>query len=280
MTSPTPTMGPCEAWDPIWCCDLTSDGAAALTGTAVQAATEILYNRSGQRFGLCTFTVRPCRENCNDFAGWAGGWWGTPGGWGGAGWGGGSGLWPMPALIGGNWYNLTCGGCSGTCSCTELSIALLPSPVASIVQVKLNGEVLAVSGYRVDNYRELVRLGGASWPICQDLTLADTEDNTWSVTYQVGEEVPTIGRLAVGELACLIMQACLGQACAIPYNATTVTRQGITIDFPSIYELLDRKLLGLYNADLFIATYNPHGLTARPRVYDVDAQINRRTTWP
>jgi hypothetical protein len=276
MTSPTPTRGPCLAWDPIWCCDLTSDGAAALTGTAVMAATEILYNRSAQQFGLCEFTVRPCRANCNDFAGWAGGW-----GLGGGGfWSGGFSSWPQPALIGGNWYNLTCGSCSGTCSCTPISEAYLPSPVASITQVKLNGEVLAASGYRVDDYRKLVRLGGFTWPECQDLTLADTEDNTWSVTLQVGQEVPTIGRMAVGELACMIMSSCLGEACAIPFNATSVTRQGLTIDFPTIYDLLDRKLLGLWACDLFVSTYNPRGLTTRPQVYDVDGEINRRTTWP
>jgi len=281
MTTPTPTMGPCESWEPIWNC-ANLQGSEAVSGAALAAATEILYQRSAQRFGLCEFTVRPCREDCQDsswgggrgLGGWSGGWW--QGGFGLGGGGGG----PRPALINGAWYNLTCGGCSGTCSCTEMSIALLPSPVASVVSVKINGQTLPVTGYRVDNYRELVRLGGFTWPICQDMTLPDTADNTWSVTVSVGEEVPTIGRMAVGELAMEIMRSCLGEACAIPRNATSVTRQGITIDFPTIYDLLDRKLLGLYNADLFISTYNPHGLTARPQVYDVDGSTNRRTTWP
>lgn len=65
MTTPTPTRGPCEPWSPIWnCANLV--GAEAVSGTAVQAATEILYNRSAQQFGICTFTVRPCREDCYD----------------------------------------------------------------------------------------------------------------------------------------------------------------------------------------------------------------------
>lgn len=271
MTSPTPTRGPCEPWTPTWCCNLTA-ASIPLTGAAVQAATEILYNRSGQQFGLCTLTIRPCREDCYDDVFWGSGSWGS-GGW------FGGGTWPQPALIGGSWYNLTCGGgCGGSCSCTSLSEALLPSPVASIVQVKLNGVVLAASGYRVDDFRKLVRLGGFTWPTCQDLTLADTQPNTWSVTLQVGQAVPAIGALAVGELACEIMKSCLGEVCAIPRNATNVTRQGITIDFPSIYELLDRKLLGLYAADLFVSTYNPHGLAAPPQVYDVDRENWRRTT--
>lgn len=279
MTSPTPTRGPCEAWDPIWCVDLTSANVnLAASGTALLAATEILYNRSAQQFGLCTFTVRPCRDDCQDnfwpgysggIGGWSGPWWQ---------WGG---MWPRPALINGAWYNIACGGCGTGCSCTVISRALLPSPVASVVQVKLNGEVLAASGYRVDNYRELIRLGGATWPICQDMTKPDTEDNTWSVTVQVGQEVPAAGRYAVGELALEIMKACAGQQCAIPRTAVSITRQGTTIDLPTIYDLLDRKLLGLGFSDLFVSTYNPHGLVARPQVYDVDRQdTNRRTTWP
>lgn len=285
MSSPTPTRGPCDAWDPIWCVDLTTAGVdLSASGTALMAATEILYNRSAQQFGLCTFTVRPCREDCYDqvfWGSWGGGGWGA--GWFGGGFGN---SWPRPALINGAWYNIACGGCGGSCSCTNISEALLPSPVASILEVKLNGEVLPASGtdgtngYRVDDYRKLVRLGGAQWPVCQDMSAPDTADNTWSVTLQVGQEVPTAGRYAVGELALEIMKSCAGLACMIPFTATTITRQGITIDLPTIAELLDRKLLGLAWCDLFVSTFNPHGLTAVPQVYDVDRESNRRTTWP
>ncbi len=279
MTTPTPTMGPCLSWDPIWCCDLT--GSESASGTALAAATEVLYMRSAQRFGFCEFTVRPCRQDCADQNNWGGGWSGGFGSWGGGNWWQWGGMYPRPYLFDGAWYNLTCGGCVGSCSCNPLSVALLPSPVASITQVKLNGAVLPVSGYRVDNYRELIRLGGGTWPICQAMDQPDTADNTWSVTVSVGEAVPTIGKYAVGELACEIMKACAGLACAIPRNATSVTRQGVTIDMPSLFELLDRGLVGLYWVDLFISTYNPHGLKARPQVYDIDGpQPWRRTTWP
>jgi len=268
MSSPTPTRGPCEPWEPVWCCDL-STASPAITGSALLAATEVLYQLSAQQFGICQFDdLRPCRQDCAD--GW---WWG--GGFGGLGQGGGSwwewgSSWPRPALIGGAWFNLTCGGCRGSCSCTELSVALLPSPVAAVVSVKLNGETLPASGYRVDNFRELVRLGGQTWPICQDMTLADTELDTWSVSVQVGQAVPQIGKLAVGELACEIIKACTGAPCAIPKNATTVTRQGITIDFPTYSEMLRDRRLGLRWCDMFIAAYNPEGLQSVPMVFDVD----------
>jgi hypothetical protein len=274
MTTPTPTRGPCSPWDPIWCCDISSEAAIALTGTAVQAATEILYNLTAQQFDVCRFTVRPCREDCFDQA-WGATWGGASGSW----WEWGS-YWPRPALIAGSWYNLTCGGCSGSCSCTPLSIALLPSPVSSIIDVKINGASLPASGYRVDDYRKLVRLGGFSWPICQDLNLDDTQDNTWSVTVEVGQAIPTIGRMAVGELACEIMRGCLGDECAIPFNAVNITRQGISIDLPTFYELLTHGLLGLKLTDTFISTYNPNRLKSVPQVYDVDGESYTRTTWP
>ncbi len=276
MTTPTPTRGPCSPWDPIWCFTLTAD-AIPLTGSALMAATEILYNRTGQIFDICEFTVRPCRRDCFDDN-----WWGAGfGGYSGGPWWQWGGIYPRPALLDGAWYNLTCGGCSGSCSCVPLSIAYLPNPVASITQVKLNGAVLAASGYRVDNYRELVRLGGATWPICQDMTKADTETNTWSVTVRVGETPPVTAQYAVGELAAEIIKSCLGQPCILPRNAVTVNRQGVTVDLVSIYELLDRGLLGLTYSDLLISTYNPHRLMSRPQVYDVDGpQPWRRTTFP
>ena len=275
MTTPTPTQGPCSPWDPIWCCDLTASGAAAISGSALEAATEILYHLSGQRFDICEFTVRPCRVDCMDGA-WSGGAYG--GGWGQ--WWEWGGYWPRPALIAGNWYNLTCGGCGGSCSCTPLSEAFLPSPVASIVSVKLDGQTLPASGYRVDDYRKLVRLGGDTWPICQDMSLSDDQPDTWSVTVRVGETVPVIGQWAVGELACEIIKSCTGEACAIPRNATTVTRQGVTIDFATFSDLLTHGLLGLRWTDMFISTYNPNRLRSTPKVYDVDGDSNRRQTFP
>ena len=268
----TQTRGPCAPWDPIWCCDLAT-ASPMPTGQALQVATEILYNLSGQIFDICEFTIRPCRQNCNDS--W---WWGGLGGWGAAWPGGlaGPGIWPLPALIGGNWFNLTCGGCSGTCSCTPLSEALMPSPVSSIVNVKLDGQTLPASGYRVDDFRKLVRLGGAFWPECQDLTLADDQPNTWSVTLRVGEAIPALGQLAVGQLACEIRRSCV-EECAIPRTASSVTRQGVVINLPTVTELLQSGLTGLRWVDQFIATFNPRRLIAPPLVFDVDGERYRRT---
>jgi hypothetical protein len=256
--------GPCAPWDPIWCtaCDLPT-GSEAVTGAAVQAATEILWEQSNQRFGPCEVTIRPCRRDCNG-GGWpfADQWWE---------WGGNSG-WPRPLLYAGVWSNVTCGSCPGTCSCGTLEEAILPAPVYQVVRVLVDGSPLVTGAYRVDDNRILVRTDGGRWPICQALDLPDTAVGTWSVTVQVGEPVPTIGRQAVGELACEIARACMGEECRLPANIASLARQGINISFPAGQDVAER----LYFVGLFLDTYNPGRLRGRAQVYDVDGPSFRR----
>src|SRR5512139_2553508 len=217
-----PVYGPCDVWDPIMCCVWPTGSTVAATGYALQSATEILWAESGRQFGLCERTIRPCRRDCFDRAG--------------AGWfewssGVGAWSWPRPWLYQGNWYNLTCGSCPGSCSCTGIEEAKLPGPVYAVTQVKLNGSVMSTGSYRIDEDQMLVRTDGGLWPFCQDMSAADTEDNTWSVTAQFGQPVPASGRQAVGELACEIARACAGEECRLPPGVKTAARQGVTIEF-------------------------------------------------
>jgi hypothetical protein len=264
MTANTGTV-PCEPWDPIICVAMPAGASAAVTGYAVDAASEILWARSGRQFGLCEVTLRPCRRTCDGDWPWFDNWWDVGGGG------------PRPLLYQGAWFNIVCGGCPNGCSCTVVEEAVLPGPVHTIVSVKLNGTVMATGSYRVDNHRLLVRTDGGRWPVCQDMAAADTEDNTWSVTALYGQEVPVSGRFAVGELAAEIAKACVGANCAIPGNAIQVARQGVTIDMVKVGDLLDKGLLGLPMSDRFITTFNPKQLQSRPRVYDVDGPSFRRT---
>ena len=86
-------FGPCEPWDPIWNCNISLlTGAAEVTGVAIQAASEILYQLSAQRFGLCSVKLRPCRKSCQGgFPWWS--WWEY-------------GSYPQPYWWNGTWYNL------------------------------------------------------------------------------------------------------------------------------------------------------------------------------
>lgn len=251
--------GPCDGWStPTWTCVL-SPAAAAVTGIAVQAAADVLYAFTGRRLGTCQVTIRPCRRDC--FGGiwpFSTQWWEF-------------GVWPRPVFYQGSWFNLTCGQCTSGCSCSIVSEVLLPSPVASVISVKVDGVTLPTSAYRVDNYRLLVRTDGGQWPICNNLNLADTEVGTWSVTLTYGETVSPLGNLALGELATQFAKliAC-DKDCAIGKPVQQLVRQGVTMNFLDPNELFANGRIGLYLSDLFISVENPKGLTSPSWVYDVD----------
>lgn len=256
--------GPCQNWPPL-CDDFPDDPTPeqqTLIDNAVQAATEALWERTHRRFGLCTVTLRPCGEDCfSSFPAWPLAGWSNPG-W----------SWPFPALVGGRWINLACGYCGNHCSCTTVHRIRLPSPVATVDEVKVDGAVLDPSAYRVDDWKWLVRLDGESWPRCNDLNLADTEVGTWSVTASYGEMVPTLGSLAVGQLANEIYKACpgsTGSSCLPLATVRQVTRQGVTTVHFDAETAFAKGKIGLYFPDLFLATYNPSG-RRRAKIYNID----------
>jgi hypothetical protein len=259
--------GPCADWEPLWCGTL-STAAMAATGEAVTMATDVLWHLSGQRFGVCEVIIRPCRAQCAEGYGTLDDWWAGIGAVSYLGSGG-----PRPWWADGVWYNV-CGGCTSGCSCTELSEAILPAPTRDVVEVRLDGIVLNPSTYRVDENRRLVRTDGGVWPMCQRMDLSDDQPGTWSVTLTVGESVPTLARRALGDLAAEFAKDCAGENCVVPYDVTSLTRQGITLDFgnPNA-EHVDSmvRLLGLRMVRLFLATYNPMKLQQRGKVYDVSA---------
>lgn len=261
------TFGPCSPWTPTWpggeCNVLLLTGAAEVTGVAVQAASEVLYHATAQRFGLCEVKLRPCRQSCWSSFPWHNWWqWGT---------------YPQPYWWNGTWYNLACGNCpDDSCSCVALDETTLPGPVNSVVEVKLDGVVL-VEGvdYRIDDYRKLVRLGGNLWPFCQDMTLDDTEVGTWSATVNFGEPVPALGSLAVGELATEIVKYLLCLECQLPQGVVDISRQGISMSIANITDLLKTGFVNLRMCDLFIRFTNPNGLKARSFAYDIDGPVFR-----
>lgn len=258
ITSMSTDFSPCD-WDPIQCC-VWPTGSEAVTGYARQAATEVLWQESGQRYGLCEITIRPCRRQCD------GGGWPFMDRW--YEWAGG--MWPRPLLFNGLWFNIACGGCPGSCSCTVLEEVLLPGVVSSISQVKVDGVILPSTAYRLDNNQLLVRVDGGSWPYCQDMAAADTQPDTFSVTFTFGEVPPVIGRQAVGQLMCALARECMGEDCRLPANVTSLVRQGVAIE-------LDADFLKRFNfVSLFLRYANPAGLQAAPGIYDPDAQSFRR----
>lgn len=261
-----PSPGPCTPW--IDCGDIqaqceTTD-LALLDGIA-QAAASVLFQLSGRQFtGRCEQTARPCTEGCGcwpyglfpglspgapQFPAGTGGWgfWGTDWGWG-----------------------------ADSCGCAPLSRALLPGyPVREISEVKIDGDIIDPSGYRLDEWRWLTRLAdddGTSnwWPGCQNLALPDTETGTWSVTYVYGQDVPVEGKLAAQQLACDIFASLSGADCRTPSGTIQKTRQGVTVQmapFVSWGRKEGQWATGLALVDLFLSSSNGSGLRRRPTIW-------------
>jgi hypothetical protein len=131
--------------------------------------------------------------------------------------------------------------------------------------VSVDGVTLNASDWILYDGQRLVRVGG-EWPWCQEWN-AVTGVGTFMVTAAFGPEVPELGKLAVGILGVEIMKQMCGQDCALPYKTTSVSRRGVTITRDA------EGLTGLTIPDLFIKTYNPHGIQDRIRAYSPDLTL-------
>ena len=266
VVGPGAQLGPCNAWttsaDVAVCCNADVGSDVALFDDVVDAASQVLWELSIRQFsGTCDHSVRPCqtRDPCGfqvlsrghvvagDFF------------WSGRDWGVACGCWPLS------------------------QVELAGYPVREILEVKIDGVVLAADEYRLDNWRYLVRKNGELWPACQRLDLDDDEEGTWAVRYTSGQNPPWIGQMAAQELACELYKSCQGGAiaadCILPSGVTRVVRQNITIE-RNAFTAWGRQLgiwrTGLPQVDLFLNTYNPAGIRRRPvmmtpgrRVYPV-----------
>jgi len=254
--------GPCTGWvsteDVAACCSVSLGSDFDLFAMAATSASQLLYELSAKLFpGLCDRTVRPCEPR---YCG-------------------------MQVLSRG--HIVDCNGWSGECweprlcDCQPVSRVILPNqPVREIVEVKIDGVVLSPAEYRLDMGQYLTRMRDVDgnrqlWPNCQALDLEDTETGTFSIRYTFGQNPPQPGVDAAAQLACEIYKSCPGNegvaACALPKNATRVTRQGITIELGALrFNRRDGWKTGMGLVDAFLNTYNPHGKRQRPLIWSAD----------
>lgn len=251
----------CEPWPVIWCGD-TSDIEPSILDFAVEAASEILWSATGRRFGNCSVTLRPCRRDCpqlpTDFL-FHDGILSRRTSWG----------WPFPTLLDGLWINLACGTCSGRCSCSSISEAVLPERVNRIREITVDGETLeeGVDWILYDGQR-LIRVGDM-WPRCQDWEVTGGP-GAWTVEAEFGVDVPKLGQMANGALALEIAKWCEDKPCNLPPQVSRVTRQGVVHERQNVVDLLKEGLTGLHIPDMFIRRWNPLGIPDRARAYSPD----------
>lgn len=267
----TPSAGPCGDWataaDVYECgpCAAIEDDAD-LVATNITVASELLFKLTGMQFpGQCTTTIRPA---CTvDLSRYSDAWW--------RGWG-----YPyMPELVAGRWYNIAAGGQLSRCQAYECgqSFGRLDTFMFPVTEATAKIDGADFSAFRIDEWRYLTRTDGHPWPTVQDLTKADTEAGTWSVTLTHGQAPPTACVQAAAQLACELTRHCKGDSkCSLPLKVTAINRQGVTYNLANVMDVIDRGATGLYFVDLVIRTYNPERLARRPRVASPDRRPHPR----
>jgi hypothetical protein len=263
---PSPSFGPCQPWidgdDVAECCGVEpgSEQQSNLD-SAAEMASALLYRLSLKKYpGLCLRTVRPCRTGCacsHVGEGWF--WRGT------------------------EWVQVSTGTSWRACSCGCVNQILLSGVARAIVEVRIDGELLTPDGYRLDEYKYLVRMADAdnvrqAWPRCQRLDLPSSEPGTFEVTYLAGMSPPPLGVAAASRLACELFRGCSnGGDCALPSGVTRIIRAGLEIEkVDTLSGMLHKGATGLPVVDAFMAFANPSGAMSVPTLWSPDITPHRR----
>lgn len=243
-----------------WPAELTVDGVtdAAILTEALNVAVDVVWALSGRRFGQRAITIRP--SNSADRTVWPD----DPFAY----------LGDDPAIVATPSLCRTHGTAHrgrAVCGCTALTeIALPRRPVTAVTKVTIDGTTIDPAAYRLEAPRWLVRLDGEAWPACQDLTATLGDPDTFGVTFRWGRAVPASGALAARRLATEIAKNLADEDCDLPARVTSITRGGVSMALIDPQDFLEHGRTGLYEVDLFLASYNPHGKTSRSRVVRAD----------
>lgn len=149
-------------------------------------------------------------------------------------------------------------------------LRLRHQPVQSVVSVNWQGSALDPSLYTLRNNAYLVRLHSVPWVL-------DTIDSL-KVTYVYGNPIPISGKNAAIRLANEYIWKVEGSdQSALPARINfSYTRQGETIGVLDPQKFLDEGKTGIYEVDLFLATYNPHKAKKRPKIFSSDKPRGER----
>lgn len=168
-----------------------------------------------------------------------------------------------------------------------VSEILLPNPpVVSITEVKIDGDVVDASAYRVDNWRRLVYIPSAgdtrsAWPSWQDQDQPDSASGTFSVTYIYGTPPPAGGVQACAalatELAISASPKLAGQA-RLPARTTNVSRQGVSAASTDPATLFEDGQTGVDSVDLWLGSIRYGAKNRSGRIRRFGQNRTRRAT--
>ena len=215
---------------------------------ATALAGRVLWALTGQVLGVCAETVRPCFQPQRGGSLYRGFWPGITG---------------MPGASG------PC-GCSNACSEIGYDRVALPGPVASVDEVLIDGITIDPATYKVQNRRWVHRVDGQRWPTHQDLHAADDAVGAFTIRYQRGVPLTNEGECAAGRLAAEFLANMVGGECRLPSGATSISRQGISVELVDVRQAFTEGVTGIPEVDLWIMAVNPHRSTRPARVTSPD----------
>ena len=208
-------------------------------------AWEALHYLTGGRVGNSAVRLRPCAARCSD------------------------GAWE-PQMRNGEWYNVICQHTPTDCSCAALATLNVPTEVAEILTIWDDGASLTEGadwlGY--NGYTKLVRLGGSDWPTCQDYTVAYNAAGALTIEYVPGVYPSSVGLVAAGTMASEFAKALTGGKCKLPSAITSLTRNGISLDYQEGY--FPNNVTGMIVVDTYVSSLNPNSLRQSPVVWSPD----------
>lgn len=267
MASPCGSV--CSQWtdvETVKACGPYADIDDGVIEDVIPVASDLLFEFTQRKFpGSCQDTVRPCTQYS-----------------------------PRPSYYY-DWFGDTHqywkAGCDCNrgpeCGCSRLSeVDLGVRPLTSIVQVKVDGDVIDPTEYRVDDFRRLVRLPDSEgvrhgWPCCQRLDVDATEDDTFEVTFTYGVGPPPAGVRSASLFAGQLAAACAGSnVCKLPDRVVQVSRQGVSMLLLDPFKFFEQGRTGIYAVDAFITAYNPRGYRGFAQIVspDIHKKVRRAGT--
>lgn len=209
-------------------CDMNEEDDGEVIEEMIEEASDFLCVASGGRFtGVCEQTVRPITDGrCYDRYSYAG-------------------LTAPHEHY--NWIDHY-----GTDS------IVLNGPNTEVLEIVIDGQVVSPNEYGLLNGNKLFRRNNKNWPVYNDVTLPDTEQGTFSITYRFGVAPTAIVRRACIELVCQMIKSDEERMNRLR-GVVSATVQGVNL---SLDQADDVAALGLPEVTRFLDLYSPRGIGA------------------
>lgn len=135
-----------------------------------------------------------------------------------------------PMKVGGGGCGVPAGGYSDyeTARFDGLDVIPLPGIDPQVIEVEIDGEVLAPSDYGLIDGRYLFRREG-SWPTSNSLTALSSAVGVFEITLRTGTASDWITKQAAIELACELGQEFLKGRSRLPRGAVSANLQGVAV---------------------------------------------------